>query len=312
MRETTFAFGPDGRLVGTLSLPVDHAGSTLGMVLFNAGVVHRVGPHRINVKLGRELARRGIPTLRFDLHGNGDSLGADGYLGYKEQVVADLCAALDALQAASGVQGFALVGFCSGALSSTWAAEHDTRVRHIVLYDAFSLQTLSSRLRFLAVRLRNHGLSPAALALYLHRLGSVFGSLSALVKTLYWRTRARHLATDDMQPSREQLVEAWRQLAARGVRVSVLAAGADFSNVNHDAQIVEALGLGPHDQAGVHTGFLPQIDHLMTSGNAQRAFIDWICADVESTLAQHRVTAHAGATGRDTVRDRQRRPHPPV
>ncbi|MBW4048739.1 MAG: hypothetical protein HIU89_12655, partial [Proteobacteria bacterium] len=253
-----------------------------------------------------------IPTLRFDLHGNGDSLGADGYLGYKEQVVADLRAALDALQAASGVQGFALVGFCSGALPSTWTAQHDARVRHIVLYDAFSLQTLSSRLRFLAVRLRHHGLSPAALALYLRRLGSVFGRLSALVKAQYWRTRAHHLASDDMQPSREQLLQAWRQLAARGVRVSVLAAGADFSNVNHDAQIVEALGLGPNEQTGLHTGFLPQIDHIMTSGNAQRAFIDWICDDVEAALAQQRATAHAGVAGRDTVRDRQRHPHSPV
>ena len=295
MREITFTFGPDSGLVGTLSLPTDNTSNTLGMVLFNAGVVHRIGPHRINVKLGRELAHRGIPTLRFDLHGAGDSLAADGQLGYKEQVVADLCAALDALQAASGVQGFALVGFCSGALPSTWAAQHDARVRHIVLYDAFSLQTLSSRLRFFAVRLRNHGVNPASLALYLRRLGSVFKSLSALVNTQFWRARCRRLATDDIHPPHERLVKAWRQLAARGVRVSVLASGADFSNVNHDEQIVGALGLGQHDQACLHTGFLPQIDHIMTSCNAQRAFIDWICADVEAAVAQQRAAAHAGA-----------------
>ena len=298
MPETTFAFGPDGGLIGTLSLPTNHSGrwdsgATLGMVLFNAGVVHRVGPHRINVKLARALARRGIPTLRFDLQGNGDSLGADGHLDYKEQVVADLRAALDALQAASGVQGFALLGFCSGALPCTWAAQHDTRVRHIVLYDAFRLQTHRSRLRFFAVRLRNHGLTAVALALYLRRLGAVLGSFRTRIKTLWRSAWVWHVADDDGYPSREDLVRAWRQLAARGVRVSLLAAGADFSNVNHDAQIVQALGLGQHDQAGLHTGFLAQIDHIVTSTNAQRAFIDWICADVEAALAQQGPAAHA-------------------
>ncbi|MGA8008355.1 MAG: alpha/beta hydrolase, partial [Thiomonas sp.] len=61
-----------------------------GVLLFNAGVIHRVGAHRVNVKLARALAADGIATLRCDLHGMGDSLRADGRLSYKDQVVADL------------------------------------------------------------------------------------------------------------------------------------------------------------------------------------------------------------------------------
>ena len=51
MIERSIAFGADGGLIGTLCLPsIPGAnGSGVGQILFNAGVVHRIGPHRINV-----------------------------------------------------------------------------------------------------------------------------------------------------------------------------------------------------------------------------------------------------------------------
>lgn len=304
MREVTLAFGADNDLVGTISLPAktSHASTgapPLGMVLFNAGVVHRVGPHRINVKLARDLARRGVPTLRFDLHGQGDSLGARGGLDYQQQVVADLQAAMNALQTATGAQGFALLGFCSGALPSIWVAQQDERVRHIVLYDAFSLQTRRSRLRFVGVRLRNHGLNPASLVLYVRRIGGVVQRLGATVKGLWWRARASGLAKGEESgyPSLGQLLGIWRQLATRGVRVSVLQAGADFSNVNDDAQIAQKLGLDKRDADTIHTGFLAPIDHIMTSVNAQQAFIDWIRTDLLERRAPERAARPAEVGG---------------
>lgn len=280
MRESTIAFGPDGGLVGTIT----HAGPThstgagdLGVILFNAGVVSRTGPHRINVKLARRLAAQGVSAIRFDLHGMGDSRRPHGRLGYRQQVVADLQAAMDALQRQAGVSGFALLGFCSGALPSYWAAQADSRVRHIILYDAFDLQTRRSRLRFLALRLRRHGLSPGAIGLYLQR---AFGAL----RTLPQRWKARDAAPEGEQggdkPSRAELARGFAELANKGVRVSVLHSGADFGNVNAPGQIAQAFGFSPATMAAPHTGFLPQIDHIMTSVNAQNAFVDWICSDV--------------------------------
>ena len=106
MRETTSTFGAQGDLLGTITFP--EAGRSapppFGVLLFNAGVIHRVGAHRVNVKLARAFAADGVATLRFDLHGMGDSLRADGRLSYKEQVVADLRAAMDLLQASTGAQ----------------------------------------------------------------------------------------------------------------------------------------------------------------------------------------------------------------
>ena len=43
------------------------------VVFLNAGLIHHVGPARLWVTLGRELASVGIPTLRLDLSGLGES-----------------------------------------------------------------------------------------------------------------------------------------------------------------------------------------------------------------------------------------------
>ena len=283
MHETTLAFGPDHGLIGTLTLPAAHLdapAAPCGMVLFNAGVVHRVGPHRINVKLARELARHGIPTIRFDLHGMGDSPGADGQLNYQQQVVHDLQAAMDTLQAAARVPHFTLLGFCSGALPSYWAAQQDARVRHIILYDAFFLQTARSRWRFFLVRLRNHGLKATALALYLRRVVNLLGWLPRGLASRLRQLHAEPAAPVNGRPTKAQLGPGFVQLAHKGVQVSVVQSGADFSNVNYAAQIIEAFGLDDAPIPSLRTGWLAPIDHIMTSINAQRAFIDWICADV--------------------------------
>ena len=91
MSESTILFGSKGGLVGTLALPDEgndgHA--DIGFLFLNAGVVHRVGPHRINVRIARQLAARGIPSIRFDLCGHGDSVRVSGESGTQVRVIAE-------------------------------------------------------------------------------------------------------------------------------------------------------------------------------------------------------------------------------
>ena len=59
MHELAVSFGPLKHLSGTLALPDELAPAGVGFVMLNAGVVHRIGPHRFNVRLARRLADQG-------------------------------------------------------------------------------------------------------------------------------------------------------------------------------------------------------------------------------------------------------------
>lgn len=264
MRETTLAFGSDRGLIGTVCLPDAPARADFGLVLFNAGVVHRVGPHRIYVKLARELASRGVASIRFDLHGLGDSLRGSASVGHAEQVVDDLRRAMDELQRQSGVSRFTLLGFCSGVPQSRDAALADSRVDHVILYDGFNVPTRRARVRYLAQRLRAHGLGVEAARLWLRRLAEHFA------------TRVRGRSGDPRGAEGvDNLAAALRPLRDRGVRVTVLHSGADFSAVNYPAQAAEFFG---STVAGLRFGFLPDVDHVLTSRQAQRRYVDWMLA----------------------------------
>ena len=60
-------------LVGVLTLPEEPV--HIGVVVIVGGPQYRVGSHRQFVLLARHLAEQGIPTLRFDCRGMGDSSG---------------------------------------------------------------------------------------------------------------------------------------------------------------------------------------------------------------------------------------------
>ena len=292
MREISLAFGPGASLVGTLTLPaadMTASAAPLGLVMFNSGVVHRIGPHRINVKLARQMALRGIPSIRFDLHGMGDSLRADGTLPYEQQAVADLGLAMDALQESAGVARFALLGFCSGAVPSYLAAQADPRISSIILYDAFAFPTPRSRVRFLWLRLSGHGFSPQTLLRDARRLGH---GLARLPRRLFDRLRRRGNETFKQVGSPEQkhkIVGGLGELTRRGVKVVVLHAGDDFGVTNYAEQFRDAIG-DALPREGLRYGFLAPIDHVATSTPAQKVFLDAICAallghDLDCTAA---------------------------
>ena len=67
-------FGPDEQLVGILTHP--EAASSTAVTILNAGVLHRIGPHRLHVLLARRLAELGFHALRLDLGGIGDSVAS--------------------------------------------------------------------------------------------------------------------------------------------------------------------------------------------------------------------------------------------
>ena len=130
MREEILLLGKTKSLVGIITDPLEAKRSNRlpGIILLNAGIIHRVGPNRIHVKIARTLAPMGFVVLRFDFSGIGDSKVRDDNLPFEESAVRETQEAMDYLSATRGVERFHLIGLSSGAIVSYKTAGRDPRV----------------------------------------------------------------------------------------------------------------------------------------------------------------------------------------
>jgi len=266
MIERTLAFGPGGALVGTVCLPDDGARPAVGLVLFNAGMVHRVGPHRLNVRLARHLAAGGIPSIRFDLSGQGDSARPAGNAPFEQQAVSDLRVAMDALAEAAGVARFALFGFCSGGVHGYAAAQADARVAGLLMYDTYMFRTVRSKVNRYLLRIRQRGFFPA-----------VLGGL-ARRPFAPGKPAARGGIGQFPTPKPQDFVNVVRALHERGTRVDMVISGSFLELYNYPGQFRDAFA-GTGIEALVDVTFLPSMEHNATLLEDQAGFIrciaDW-------------------------------------
>jgi alpha-beta hydrolase superfamily lysophospholipase len=128
------------RLRGVLSEPAGETNppAEACVVLLNAGSIRRVGPNRMWVEMARGWAARGIPTLRLDLEGIGDSDGDESLLFetpgfYRPELEAEVRSVLNALIAQGSPSRFVIGGLCSGAYWAFHAALADERVCGLLL-----------------------------------------------------------------------------------------------------------------------------------------------------------------------------------
>ncbi|MET0935693.1 MAG: dienelactone hydrolase family protein, partial [Luteibacter sp.] len=156
MREEAHRFGRGNHLVGIAGVPEGAHGET-GVIVLNAGLVHRIGPFRLHVELTRQLNGSGYPTLRFDMSTLGDSGATGGGMTRAQQVCADLSDAMALLKARAGCERFVLVGLCSGAQNAHVVAATDPRVSGAVFLDGYAYRTIGYKLRHYLPRLVDPG-----------------------------------------------------------------------------------------------------------------------------------------------------------
>ena len=120
----------DAELYGVLSLPQGAPGRR-GVLIVVGGPQYRAGSHRQFTLLARHLAQQGIPALRFDYRGMGDSQGEARDF---EAVDEDLRAALDAFMAAvPELREAVLWGLCDAASAIAMYAQRDARVAGLAM-----------------------------------------------------------------------------------------------------------------------------------------------------------------------------------
>jgi exosortase A-associated hydrolase 1 len=107
-----------------------------GVLIVVGGPQYRAGSHRQFALLARALAARGIPAMRFDYRGMGDSSGPARNF---EDVDTDLRAAVDRFMAAvPGLREVVIWGLCDAASAALFYARHDRRVSGLVLLNPWA------------------------------------------------------------------------------------------------------------------------------------------------------------------------------
>ncbi|MFT6915416.1 MAG: exosortase A-associated hydrolase 1 [Motiliproteus sp.] len=128
--ERAVNIGCAGNPLSAILHPGAHNAS-LGMLIIVGGPQYRVGSHRQFVHLARHLADAGIPVMRFDVTGMGDS---EGQKRSFDNLNRDIQAAMDSFMVESeGLEEVVLWGLCDGASAALIYAPIDCRIKGLVL-----------------------------------------------------------------------------------------------------------------------------------------------------------------------------------
>lgn len=196
MRERVHQFGTNRDLCGVTSEPAARLDTSdlPALIFLNSGIMHHVGPNRLQVHLARILADDGYVAFRFDLSGIGDSESRKDFDAIEERSVREIREAMDYLQSSFGIDRFVLVGLCTGADNGHRAAVSDERVCGAILIDGYvyiTLKHLMHRFRSKIFRVST----------WINILRRLFSSSKSKLETTnefeginyYWVPPAKHL-----------------------------------------------------------------------------------------------------------------------
>ena len=270
--EEPLQFGEGGRLVGILTLPSmlpRNPHELPVFVILSAGLLHRVGPYRLHVRLARELAPMGFASLRVDLAGTGDSPPRPG-LTNRQSVAADFAEILGILDSRLGRLPLVLAGLCSGADNAMTLALSEPRVEGMVLLDPICFPDRTYRTRGIIAKYTN----PAR---YIGWLNRRFKALTRpRAKTQEDDTSVDPLTIRDY-PTREQARAAFESIREREGRVLSIFTHYAVGYYNQTGQFGRALGVNGYRQFCTEL-FWPHVHHTYTLEVHRRRLMDTVKA----------------------------------
>ena len=274
MPEQAFRFGRAQHLVGIAGLPSSTAPEAVGVIVLNAGLVHRIGPFRLHVEMTRRLNAQGYPTLRFDLSTIGDSASSGESQTRKQQICADVDDAMHLLAEQAACKRFVLIGLCSGSQSAHMVACGDARVAGAVFLDGYAYRTLGYRLRY-----------------YIPRMLDARRWLRVLL-----RRRKTHQGDNSepaftVAPLPQAVVRAdFAGMLDRGIKLCLIYSGGISQYFNHARQFRECFGrVIAHPD--VSASFLKEADHTYILTGDRNRLLD----SIERWLS-HNFSVVAGAS----------------
>lgn len=272
MRERAVVFGSGCGLSGIVSEGAP--GARTGVLLLNAGITYRVGPGRLYVKVARALADAGVPALRFDFSGIGESETSASAASYTERTLDEARAAMEVLEQ-KGVDRFVLFGICSGADNGLRIALAEPRVVGAALVEPFTFGSRAYSIDQCVQQLQTR-------AFWARMLRGNVDVLSTMRNVV--RTRRRDpepvdaAEPDDMtpfwkMPPPDRIVADFHSLTDRGVRLLLVYSRLSPAEYNYRAILrreIAALGPASPVEVEVYTG----TEHTMTPLAHQARFVE--------------------------------------
>jgi len=256
-------FGRAQHLLGIVGQPSCDPRTT-GVIVLNAGLVHRVGPFRMHVQMTRQLNVRGFPTLRFDLSTLGDSGASHEAQSREQQVLSDVSSAMALLREQAGCSRFVLVGLCSGAQNAHLVAQSHEAVAGAVFLDGYAYSSTGFKVRHYLPRLLN----PARVLRFLaRRLRPAAPATGSLFKVEF--------------PPQARIRNELAGMVQRGLKLCFIYSGGASWYFNHRRQFGECYGQSLATHPGVSVSFLKEVDHTYILADDRRRLLDtierWLC-----------------------------------
>ncbi|MCB0791848.1 MAG: hydrolase 1, exosortase A system-associated [Burkholderiaceae bacterium] len=282
--ETVWCFDCQGeRLLGVLAAPgavVAGVPPDLGVVIVVGGPQVRAGSHRQFVQLARHLAGRGLPVLRFDARGMGDSSGP---LQPFEAQTPDIGAAIDALlHARPSVRRVALWGLCDGASAALLYLDEtaDPRVAALCLANPW-VRSAESLARTQVKHYYRQRLMQADFWRKLLRGGVGSAAWRGLVGSLRMARKAPGPANVGFQG---RMARAWQGF---GGPILLLLSGQDYTAREFlDVAAADPTWHGALARTEVTRVDLAEADHTFsdnaTARHAEQCTAQWLCVDQPS------------------------------
>jgi len=243
--DIVLSIGPR-RLFAVLSMPARRDSRAPPVLIPNTGTEHRVGPNRLHVQMCRALASAGIPALRIDLSGFGDSPSGEALDSTR-----DLQEAIDELRRCGLDERVFGVGLCSGAHDIHQLARVDERVIGAAFIDGYAYPTSLFRLNYAWQRLSDPLRILRKLGRRLHDSGDEKGDFDP--------DEAEYLR----QPASADMARDLQLFMRRQMALMFVYTGQVQNSYNYRGQLLDAFGeLRAYDRLTLH--YLIHADHTFS------------------------------------------------
>jgi pimeloyl-ACP methyl ester carboxylesterase len=285
MVETPHLFGESTSMLGVLGRPNTEGSCEVAAIVLNSGLLHRIGPYRLYVVLSRRLVEAGLPVMRIDQSGKGDSARRKG-LSFEESLQKDLEETIQFLKHETGARHFIVIGLCSGADDGLYLASLYPEVIGAILLEPVALRTKRFYLRSLSPGMLRGGFW-MAWAAHIRR------SASARIRSASGRTPSERTSRAGwireyagLTASRQK----YESIISRNGKLLCVFTSAARWYYNYKGQLKDCLSLDPSNTQ-VTEVYLPQAKHTYPLTGDREQLLNAICSWVKKEFSDQLLPA---------------------